>query len=264
MPHLVQVQKKYKSKGLALIASHVQNEPQDKVVALCRAEGMNYMVTSFGRINGNTMSGLPQGFLFDWTGKCVAQGRPDAAFYQKLDQLMAQAPHFLTRGQDFKDSAVAKIAAKLKKNRDFGGLVEDLGKLEGAEASSLRASLVQHAERLFAEAKQLEETNALEARSAYTHLSKLYKGQEQGDAAKARLSTLKKDKAFQTELKAARILAKLEAAAGQIRTQYQPEHPANRKPYGILRAALKKLERSYPDAKATAQAREIAKQYKLR
>jgi hypothetical protein len=219
---------------------------------------VNYSVVQQGRPAGDAGGGgIPRAFLFDWTGKCVAEGHP-SKMYSKIDELMKKAPNWMTGGRDFKDPAVAAIAKKLDSNKDFGKLASDLTKMgKNEEAEFLKGRLVRHGKSLLDQAKANETTNAYQAEKDYKKLSKLFKSHEFGDSASTRLKELKKDKAFQNELKASKLLTNMERAAGMYKTNVKPLHPANRKPIQMMQAVLKKLKKKYPDTTAFTKAKEI-------
>jgi hypothetical protein len=251
------MQQKYQDRGFVIVAIHRQDSSlKDKALALCRQNKVNYCVTSQGSLPGDDSSGIPRAFLFDWTGKCVAEGHP-SEFDSKVADLMATAPHFLTGGRDFSDAKVKGAAGKLAKNKDFGKLAEELEKVEGEEASYLKGRIVGYGESLLARAKASESDNPNATMSGYSQVSGLFKGHELGKQADDRLKELKKDKAFQEELKAFKFIAILENLSGQLKTMYKEDHPANRKTLDDMKAVVKNLEKKYPESKALTRAKEI-------
>jgi len=113
VPHLVKVQKKWKSKGLALIAIHRQaGSLKGNVMALARQKGINYTITQQGSLKGDTSRGIPRAWLFDHTGKCIWEGRP-SQIDGPLDAAMRKAPHWLTRGKQLTSKKVLKQSLKL-------------------------------------------------------------------------------------------------------------------------------------------------------
>lgn len=244
-----------------IIASHCQGaDLKDKALALCRSKKVNYSVVQQGRPAGDAGGGgIPRAFLFDWTGKCVAEGHPNK-LYSKIDELMAKAPNWITGGREFKDSAVAALAKKLDSNKDFGKIMAGLEKLgDNEEASFLKDRLLGHGTSLWNQAKENETANAYQSEKQYKSLSKLFKGHDLGDKATKRLKELKKDKDFQKELKASKLLMAMEGAMGQYRTNVKPAHPANRKPIAAMRSILKKMRKKYPETNAYKKAMEMWK-----
>jgi len=270
VPHLVQVQKKYDKLGFVLIGQHRQGaDLKTKVMSLARSQKINYTITQGGNVPGDTSSGIPHAFLFDWTGKCVAEGHPNE-LYKKVDELMAKAPPWITGGKTLEDGEVAKIAAGLRAPRGYGEALETLEGLSkaegkrGLEATYLADRLRNYGQRLLANAQEAESEDALNALSGYSELAGLYKGHELGDKAKARLKELKKDKEFKKELKAAKMLAAIENLTGQFKAyggKVNLQHPANRKPAAQIMKILQLLQKKYGDTKAAARAREAVAPY---
>jgi hypothetical protein len=268
----VKVQEKYRDQGLIVIGSHCQNVDKEKVLGLCRSQKVNYTITSNGRPQGDSSKGIPQAYLFDWTGKCVGEGKPDA-LYGKLDELMANAPSPIVGAKTYDNEKVQKVALKLRANRGFGKLTGELeklsGKLEGegqAEAQDLLGRLTAHGERLKARAQAAEGEDAGAAYSSWTQLSSLFKGADLGDEASKRLKELKKDKPFQKELKAAQMAAGIEELCGKLVSTggtVHLDHPSNRGTAAAIQKGLKAMQKKYPDQKATARAKAAAATYGL-
>ncbi|MDF1666136.1 MAG: hypothetical protein P1V97_30550 [Planctomycetota bacterium] len=224
---------------------------------MCRSKKVNYSVVQGGGPSGDASSGIPRAFLFDWTGKCVAEGHP-SKLYGKVDELMAKAPNWITGGREFKDSAVAGLAKKLDSNKDFGKIMVGLDKLgDNEEAAFLKERILKHGTSLWNQAKENETENAYQSQRQYKSLSKLFKGHDLGDKSAKRLKELKKDKDFQKELKAAKLLTAMENAMGQYKSNVKPAHPANRKPINMMRAILSKMRKKYPETNAYKKALEI-------
>ena len=119
MPHLVKVHEKHMAQGFTVIASHVQSVDKAKVVGFCRSEGVKFTVTSHGRPQGDETRGIPQAYLFDWTGKLVAEGHPNKLLPQ-VDELMARAPSPILGGRELEGSEARKLGLQLKSNKGFG------------------------------------------------------------------------------------------------------------------------------------------------
>ena len=89
---LVDMQKKYGSSGrFQVVTSHVQAF-DEAVVPFLKKSGVNFPVYQQLRPTAAVMpSGIPAAFLFDHTGKLVAQGSP-TALYAKVEALVRAAP----------------------------------------------------------------------------------------------------------------------------------------------------------------------------
>lgn len=266
MPHLVKVQKKYQSKGFALVAIHRQDGSlKGKVMALTRAKGINYTITQFGSLRGDTSRGIPRAWLFDHTGKCVWEGHP-SEMDRPLETAMRNAPHWLTRGRQLKSKSVIKQSLKLHGNRGYGTIANALGKIieksEGKdkqkeEATFLRDNIVKYGNDRLTRAAADEKQDAPEALRSYRELKSLFKGTEIGDKASKRNKELKNDKEFKKELKAAKILAYIEGLVARMK----PGGSKKRSNLGLIaniRAAARLLQKKYPTTTAAQKAQSIA------
>lgn len=260
MPHLVKVQEQYKAQGLIIIASHCQDVTQDKVVALCRSKHVNYTVISQGRVSGDTSNGIPHAFLFDASGKCVKEGHPDELM-KPLDSLMQTEPHWITRGRKLESPAVAKIADGLKAGRPLGWALDELTKLEKKEDPKVKKDEVEfllgevkgEADRMMAQAKTAEDADAFKAVASYDEVKVSFKKTDYEKQADERLKELKKDKAFQQELAAGRIVAQIDDLCSRLIAQngkISLDFPGNRDTAANIAAAAKALKKQYADTKA--------------
>ena len=206
---------------------------------------------------GDSGGGIPRAYLFDWTGKCVAQGHP-SKMYSKIDELMAKAPNWIAGGREYKDPAVAAIVKKLDANKDFGKIINDLTKLgANSDADFIKNRLLKHGQSLWNQAKANETANAYSAEKQYKSLAKLFNGHDLGDKAAKRVKELKKDKKFQNELKASKLLKSMKQGMAIYKHNVKPAHPANRKPIAIMKAVMKKMRKKYKDTNAYKKALEM-------
>jgi len=265
VPHLVKVQKKYKSKGLALIAIHRQSgNLKGNVMALARAKGINYTITQQGSLKGDTSSGIPRAWLFDHTGKCVWEGHPTQIDGQ-LETVMRNAPHWLTRGRQLKSKSVLRQSLKLHSNRSYGAIANTLGKLieksEGKdaqkeEAAFLRANILKYGNDRLSQAAADESQEPIAALQNYRELKGLFKGTEIGKKASKRSKELKTDKAFQKELKAAKILAYIEGQMALMKPGGSKKR-SNLRLIANIRSAANMLQKKYPTTSAAQKAQSI-------
>lgn len=233
----MKVQEQYKAQGLIVVGGHCQNVEKDKVVGLCRANKVNYTITNGGRVSGDTSSGIPHAFIFDASGKCVKEGHPEE-LWKFLEELIRTEPHWITRGKKL-ESAASKIADGLKAGKSFTwawGECESLKK-KGDDKAKEEAELLENeikaeGERLLAEAGALESENAFKAQSNYELLAREWKKTEAGTKADEKLKALKKDKAFQEEVKVGQTVAQIEdltaqlvPSGGKIDINYAPNRP---------------------------------------
>lgn len=266
-PQLVKLQAELEDSGFVIVAPHVQNVPQDRVVAFLRSQKVNYTITDGGQVPGNPVSGIPAAFLFDSSGKLVEKGHP-AQLKSRAQELVASGPHWLAAGREY--TKLKPLAESLKKTKAWGPLLKKLqseakkgGEAE-EEATFLSERLLAHGSRRLEEAKALEADDAFAAQHLYAEVSAQFKGAEPGKAADERLKELKKDKDFQAELKASMIAAqvraecdKLVAQQGKIDLDYAP----NKRPAATIRQAASALKKKYPESKAASRLAEELKTY---
>jgi hypothetical protein len=134
--------------------------------------------------------------------------------------------------------------------------VEETGEAK-TEAADLLAKLLDFANYQLERAKKLEETSPGEALAFYKKIASTFKGDTVGAKAQATHATLKKDKAFQREVKASAVLDKMKELAGRIKPKRPLTSPANRKIVASLRALLLALQKKYGDTKVYQRAKKL-------
>lgn len=82
MPHLVEVEKKYREKGLRLIAAEMQNSAKDRIEAIVKEHKMEFTVTN-GVRGPVSVRGIPHAIVFDADGKIVFNGHPASEDFEK-------------------------------------------------------------------------------------------------------------------------------------------------------------------------------------
>lgn len=75
MPHLVEMDKRNRKKGLRIIATERQNSSEDVIAALTKKNKVEYTITrgTSGPVDG---SGIPHAYVFDVSGKLIFNGHP--------------------------------------------------------------------------------------------------------------------------------------------------------------------------------------------
>lgn len=247
MPHLVKVQEEHKAQGLIVIGGHCQAPEKEKVVSLCRAKKVNYYVGQGARVSGDNAGGLPHAFIFDASGKCVKEGHPEE-LWKFLEDLLKTEPHWITRGKKLTSSAKA-IGEGLKAGKSFSwawseceSLLKKSDEKAKEEAEFLKEQLKAEGDRLLGVAKELEGENAFKANLAYEDLSKTWKKTEAGTHADERLKELKKDKAYQEEVKVGQIVAQVDECVaqlvptnGKVDLAYAPNRPIAQQIAGLAK-----------------------------
>lgn len=270
MPHLNKLQTQHADRGFVIIASHVQAPGRDEVVDFCRANGVNFTITSQGRPQGDESKGIPQAYLFDWTGKCVEQGHP-GGMDKQIDALMQAAPHWLTGGRELESKAVRGFTRKLFKAKSYGKLLEELDQLarkeeDAADANYLKERILAYGQRELDAARAEEQGDAFRCQAGYEWVAKAFEQTPPGESAAARLKELKADDAFQQELKAAKLAAKAESLAGELTLvggTMRPQHPQNAPRLQAIAKLLRLLKQDHPDSRAYARVQDLLKRYGL-
>ncbi len=270
MPQLVKLQKDYKDQGFTIIANHAQNIPKDEVVTYLRSAKVNFTVTSGGRVDvPNRLSGIPAAYLFDSSGKLVLSGRP-ATMKQQIIDLIQSEPHFLAAGRSYKK--LGKIAASLKRSKAYASILKKLDKEEkkggeaAEEAAYLSSRIRNYGKDRYLAAKKLERSDAFGAMSIYNELKVTFKGEKAGDKADERIKALKKNKEFQTELKAGEIAAKILAECEKLtvpRGRSKPDLSGgqNKRIAGKVRGMMAVLLKRYGETNAAKKAKADLKDY---
>ncbi len=263
----MKLQAELKDSGFVIIAFHVQNAPQDRVVSFLRSQKVNYTVTDGGQIPGNPVSGIPAAFLFDSSGKLVEKGSP-TQLKAKAQELVASGPHWLAAGREYKK--LRPFAEALKKSKAWGPILKKLeseakkgGEAE-EEAKYLSERLLGYGGKRLEEAKALESEDAFAAQQLYTEVSAQFKGFEPAKAADDRMKELKKDKDFQAELKASTIAAQIRAECDKLvanQGKIDPEYAPNKRTAATVRQMAAVLRKKYPESRASARLVEELKTY---
>ena len=75
MPHLVQMDKRYKKKGLTIIGDEVQGSDDDAIEEVAKDARIEFPITK-GSTRPAGMQGIPHAVVFDPTGNLVFAGHP--------------------------------------------------------------------------------------------------------------------------------------------------------------------------------------------
>lgn len=153
-------------------------------------------------------------------------------------------------------AARRKLGAVLASLRDKA--LEETGKAR-EEAGDLLAKLEDYAAFQVKRAKGLMERDPAGALAALKAVAAQFKGDKVGADADAAYKTLKKDKAFQREVKAGLVLAKMRELKRKIKPKRPLTSPSNRKVVNQLRGLMRVLEKSFKDTRMCARARELMK-----
>jgi hypothetical protein len=265
----VKVQEQFKAQGFVVVASHCQQVPREQVVALCRQQHINYTVVSNGRLSGDDSNGIPHAWLIDASGKVVKEGHPEE-MRSTLEQLLQTEPHWVLGGKKPEAAGAKAISEGLKAGKPFGWALEEadkLGKKDAKakdEAEAIKTAILAEGARLIEVAKSSEDGDPDQAKALYEEVSRSFKKSEPAAQADVRLKELGKDKAFQNELKAAKLVAQIRELCGQLKDKngsYDLQSPANQSTAAQINAAVKQLKAKHGDTKVAAKCLEEIKLY---
>ena len=277
MPRLVALQSELKQHGLVIVGAHAQGGSEADVRSMAQSRGVNYTITDRGNIkDGNDFRGIPHCFLFDHTGKCIYRGGPGDV-EPLLLKAVAAAPPAVLEGR--KLTRLATLSTQLKKEANFGSVLQQAQARVKSADSTIADEASYLVEKLDAfAAKQLDEVDSDKAEhplASWTLVQRVatnYRGTDHAKKAGELLAELRKDKPFQTELKAAQSLGEIRTLEGQLRKtgsgEVAPKDPEflklNASVLNQLTAKIKLLKKSAPEARATKDAQKIADTYGLK
>lgn len=259
--------------GLVVVGSHVQNATPDQIKAVAAGRGANFPITSQTRVTGgNDFSGIPHLMVFDHTGACVFRGSPKEAEHKARlavgEMLVAKAEREKFASQ------LAPVVADLKKGLSpHAALPRVVAQLNGPKAAAedakaLLAAMTAAGQKRFDLAKEKEAADPVEAYLLVERVPAVYKGTPLAKDATALIAKLKKDKAVTAEVAARPALAAvlqfetaLSAKLGMDKASAPEFQKANAAALSQLKAKVAQMKKSWPDARATAEAVAIAERF---
>ncbi|MBA3845107.1 MAG: TlpA family protein disulfide reductase [Planctomycetes bacterium] len=272
--HLTELQAKYGRDNFLIVANHCQGGSADNTRTVWRGKASNDLVSvvDSGALPGSNVTGIPRCFLFDHEGKLVFDGSPsqvDGA----LEQAMRDNPGQMVAGRTYQK--LTKEAATLGAQKT--PLAATLKALRKA-AEGDDAAAKDEADFLLGrvgewQAEQLEKVGTARAEdperclAQVTKMAALLKGDELGEPFATLQDEFKKDKAFQTELKAAAALAAIRADADKCKLSKDPTsakaQKSNQAAIAGIAANLKGLQKKFADTAAARRAAELSQEWGL-
>ncbi|MCD4824853.1 MAG: TlpA family protein disulfide reductase [Phycisphaerae bacterium] len=262
LSHLSKLNKKYGRNGLVVIGTHSYDSRKSEAISVAISKGVNFRIMSHARVPKVNELELPRVFVFNHQGKVVFEGRPDDKMNKAIVKALKARPDPLLGGMKYKK--LADVAKKIK----TGKLGEAYKKCEeskdadgrlGEEAAYLFANLEHYAKRLEEKAEN-EKESPIAAMIALAKLKKSFAGTEYGDNAAEKIKKLKKDKEFQTELKADKIYLAIRRASWRVapRPTDKAQQAKWAKMFGkglrAIKLKVEKLKKKYPDTTAAEKA----------
>ncbi len=277
LPLLEELHKSLGPQGLVVIGAHAQGGTAEELRPKVAQLGVTFPILDNAVVDGGSdFRGIPHCMLFDHTGTCIYRGSPfdvrDAVVAAVrtapgavLDgRVLAKMPEFNLLLRDEQ-----QFATVLKKAR---GLTTSKDPETAEEATYVCEKLEAHGRRMLDEAASSKETDPARAAELVQRCSVVFKGSAIGTEAAKINGQWRKDRAFQSTVKASQQLARLERMRaylfeqlgvepdGQLAADMAATIPAAMK--GQIRSLAQGIERACPDSpmatKAAAIAAEIA------
>ena len=108
MPHLVQMDKRYKDKGLVVLAPEVQGSPIEEIERVTKEARAEFTVTK-GTTRPPTLRGIPHAVIFEPSGKLVFAGHP---MDDEFDRTVKKALHDVELEEKEDEGGLPPAAAK--------------------------------------------------------------------------------------------------------------------------------------------------------
>lgn len=260
--------------GLVVIGSHVQPGTPEQIKSVAASRGANFPITEQTRVTGgNDFQGIPHLMVFDHTGACVFRGDPKGAEHAAR---LAVGEMLVTGADRTKfGPAVGAVAADLKKGRPPAGVLPRVVALANAggeptagDAKALLGALTAGGQKRLDRAKEVFDADPVGAFVLLEKVPAAYKGTPVAKGATELLTKLKRDKAVAAELAARPALEQVKQAAAALGArpgadkaggaEFQKAHAAA---LAQLRSKVAAMKKSWPDARATAEAAELAERF---
>lgn len=276
MPHLVRWHEELSDFGLVLIAPHVQRATPDEVRAKALSKGVTFTVVDSGGVQGGTdFKGLPHCMLFDHTGKCLYRGSPSSV--EPLLRAAVGTAVVARTGKDSFSKNLTPLVELLKRGQPPAAVVQRLVPHQKSadaaiaeEVKLLLDALTENGQRQLDEAGRLIKDEPLMAYERLRRVATSFAGTPVAAKAGQMLTELKNDKAVMAEMKARPSLdaikkldAALTANAKGLDVKGAEFQRAFALPLRQMQGTLQQLKKYYPEARATAEATEIAEKYGL-
>ncbi len=143
MPHLVEMDKKYRKKGLILIGEDVQNSSAEAIASFAEKHKVTFPMTK-GTKRPPSLRGIPHMLVFDTEGNCVYAGHPaDDACEKAIKEALKAATPPEGGGQSSGDDFFAKkelVPLRTWTNTDGNKLEASLVSITGTAGTFRKAN----------------------------------------------------------------------------------------------------------------------------
>lgn len=277
MPHLNKLYDELRDFGLVLIAPHSQEGSTHQVKSKVAAFSMAFSVYQNGMVQEeNQFKFIPHTILFDHQGKCLFRGRPGEV-EAKLRIAVGRALVTRTGLKQFSPTITPFAEALLAGQSPYLVLAKLLPLQRGTDRTAseqarlLVDKMTADAQKLVEKAKNDWQSAPMESFDEMNRVAVYFKGTNVGTQAGQVLSKIKNEKTVQTELKARPYLAQVKQIdallCNEIKGDVLPTAAEFRIAYGPQMLQMKNLittmKKTWPTAKATEQAIEIASYYSI-
>jgi thiol-disulfide isomerase/thioredoxin len=273
MPKLEEAHRELAPQGLLVIGAHAQGGPADAVRKTAADLGVEEATVQ----GGQDFRGIPHCMLFDHTGKCVFRGSPFRAHEAILAAVKA-APAGILEGRQLEK--LTGLAEALRNESAFGPALRKAASLTSSkdpttaeEAKFVVEKLEAHGRLMIEDGKAMKNANPLGAADLLQRCSTAFKGNEIGTAAADTLREWRKDKGFQTAVKAAQQLAKLQVLRANVLKAFGDEPDGEITPAMVqaVPAAMKRqmadvvrgIQKTAPGSDTAATALKLAAEFAL-
>jgi len=259
MPGLEDLHRRLGPQGLVVVGAHAQGGHADEVRNVVNHLGVTFPIVENATVEGGMdFSGIPHCMVFDHTGKCVFRGSPGDAHDVVLAAVQS-APAAILAGRSL--AKLAQLGQILKNEAMCGNVLKRATSMlespdaETAEEARYVVDRIEGRGRaMLEEARSLKESDPAAASAVLQRCVAAFKGSAIGTDAGALLQEWRKDKDFQSAIKAGQQVARLEAL----------QAAAQRAPGGVppqIRSQaleiVKGIEKGWPGSAAAARAAEI-------
>lgn len=135
MPHLVQMDKKLRKKGLVIIAAEVQGSSKDKIKNVIENANAEFTVTE--GVNGPiNVRGIPTALIFDTAGKMIFNGHPsDDSFDRIVKKALKDVKIEEDTPKKARKSNKPIIAQRAWKNKEGKSITASVTKIEDEQVT---------------------------------------------------------------------------------------------------------------------------------
>ncbi len=278
MPKLEEAHRELAPQGLVVIGAHAQGGPADDVRKTAAELGVTFTIVDEASVQGGQdFRGIPHCMLFDHTGKCVYRGSPFRA-HEAIVAAVKAAPSAILEGRQLEK--LAAFNEGLRNEAAFGPALRKAASLTSSkdattaeEAKFVVEKLEAHGRRMLADGTAMKEANPLGAADLVQRCSAAFKGSEIGAAAADTLREWRKDKGFQTAVKAAQQLAKLQVLRANVLKAFgdEPDGAITPEMVRAVPAGMKRqmadvvrgIQKTAPGSETAATALELAAEFEL-